>query len=51
MHFALLRKYAHALGLDDLSMGMSGDFEKAIALGATYIRVGTGVFGERDYDL
>jgi len=51
VHFALLRKYAHALGLDDLSMGMSGDFEKAIALGATYIRVGTGVFGERDYDL
>lgn len=51
VHFALLQKYAARLGLPDLSMGMSGDFEKAIPLGATYVRVGTGVFGARDYDL
>lgn len=48
VHFALLQKYAKELGLADLSMGMSGDFEKAIPLGATYVRVGTGVFGERN---
>lgn len=47
LHFALLKKYRDALGLPFLSMGMSSDFEKAIALGATHIRVGTGVFGER----
>ncbi|MCB1720300.1 MAG: YggS family pyridoxal phosphate-dependent enzyme [Alphaproteobacteria bacterium] len=47
LHFALLKKYADSLGLSQLSMGMSADFEKAIALGATYVRVGTGVFGER----
>ncbi len=47
LHFALLQKYAAQLGLKDLSMGMSGDFEKAIPLGATYVRVGTGVFGDR----
>ena len=49
LHFALLQKYARELGLNDLSMGMSGDFEKAIPLGATYVRVGTGVFGAREY--
>ncbi|MFK7839276.1 MAG: YggS family pyridoxal phosphate-dependent enzyme [Bdellovibrionales bacterium] len=48
VHFALLVQYAKKLGLKDLSMGMSADFEKAIALGATYVRVGTGVFGARD---
>ncbi len=48
LHFALLAKFAGELGLKHLSMGMSADFEKAIALGATYIRVGTGVFGARD---
>jgi len=47
MHFALLAKLAGALGLDELSMGMSSDFEKAIAFGATYVRVGTAIFGER----
>ncbi len=47
LHFALLKQYADELGLKQLSMGMSGDFEKAIALGATYVRVGTGVFGDR----
>ncbi len=47
LHFALLKKQADSLGLKQLSMGMSADFEKAIALGATHVRVGTGVFGER----
>lgn len=46
-HFALLAKLAGELGLEELSMGMSGDFETAIAFGATYIRVGTAIFGER----
>ena len=48
MHFALLAKIARRLGLQELSMGMSGDFEKAIAFGATYVRVGTAIFGARD---
>jgi pyridoxal phosphate enzyme (YggS family) len=47
MHFALLAKLAKKLGIRELSMGMSADFEKAIALGATYIRVGTAIFGAR----
>lgn len=47
LHFALLNKYAVELGLSHLSMGMSADFEKAIPLGATYIRIGTGIFGQR----
>jgi pyridoxal phosphate enzyme (YggS family) len=49
LHFALLKKIAHRNGLDQLSMGMSGDFEKAIAQGATHVRVGSAIFGERDY--
>lgn len=47
LHFALLAKIAARNGLRGLSMGMSGDFEKAIALGATHIRVGSAIFGER----
>ena len=47
LHFALLRKLAKENGLNHLSMGMSSDYEKAIPLGATYVRVGTGVFGCR----
>lgn len=46
-HFALLAKIASRLGLKELSMGMSGDFAKAILFGATYVRVGTAIFGER----
>jgi len=46
-HFELLADLADELGLDELSMGMSGDFTKAIACGATYVRVGTAIFGER----
>ncbi|NNU78864.1 YggS family pyridoxal phosphate-dependent enzyme [Halovulum dunhuangense] len=47
LHFALLAKFAARNGLDGLSMGMSGDFESAIALGATHVRVGSAIFGER----
>jgi len=47
MHFALLAKIAARLGLKELSMGMSGDFQKAIAFGATYVRIGTAIFGAR----
>jgi pyridoxal phosphate enzyme (YggS family) len=49
LHFALLAKMAERNGLTGLSMGMSGDFESAIALGATHIRVGSAIFGERAY--
>lgn len=47
LHFAFLRRIAERNGLSGLSMGMSGDFEKAIAFGATHIRVGSAIFGER----
>ncbi|WP_420585958.1 YggS family pyridoxal phosphate-dependent enzyme [Ruegeria sp.] len=47
LHFALLAKIAARNGLTGLSMGMSGDFEQAIALGATHVRVGSAIFGER----
>jgi pyridoxal phosphate enzyme (YggS family) len=47
MHFALLAKIAARLGIDQLSMGMSGDFARAIQFGATYVRVGTAIFGAR----
>jgi pyridoxal phosphate enzyme (YggS family) len=46
-HFALLAKIAARNGLPCLSMGMSGDFETAIALGATHVRVGSAIFGTR----
>ncbi|MCE8538556.1 YggS family pyridoxal phosphate-dependent enzyme [Ruegeria pomeroyi] len=47
LHFALLAKIAARNGLEGLSMGMSGDFESAIALGATHVRVGSAIFGDR----
>jgi pyridoxal phosphate enzyme (YggS family) len=47
MHFALLAKIAQETGVKELSMGMSGDFVRAIPFGATYVRVGTAIFGER----
>ncbi len=46
-YFALLAKLARDNGLDCLSMGMSGDFEAAVVLGATHIRVGSALFGTR----
>jgi pyridoxal phosphate enzyme (YggS family) len=49
LHFGLLRKIAHRNGLTGLSMGMSSDFKSAIAMGATHIRVGSAIFGERNY--
>jgi hypothetical protein len=47
MHFALLAKLAQRIGVKELSMGMSGDFARAIGFGATYVRVGTAIFGPR----
>lgn len=49
LHFALLAKIAKRNGVAGLSMGMSADFEKAVALGATHVRVGSAIFGARDY--
>ncbi len=51
LHFALLAKIAARNGLEGLSMGMSGDFEKAISFGATHVRVGSAIFGQRTYEL
>jgi PLP dependent protein len=48
-HFALLAEIAARNGLTGLSMGMSSDFETAIAMGATHVRVGSAIFGERAY--
>ena len=48
-HFWLLEKLTKEHGLKTISMGMSGDFETAIEIGATHIRVGSALFGERDY--
>jgi pyridoxal phosphate enzyme (YggS family) len=49
LHFALLRDIARRNGLEFLSMGMSGDFEAAVELGATHVRVGTAIFGAREH--
>ncbi|MFK5979917.1 MAG: YggS family pyridoxal phosphate-dependent enzyme [Rhizobiaceae bacterium] len=46
-HFALLRKLAEEAGVNELSMGMSGDFETAVEFGATSVRVGSAIFGGR----
>jgi pyridoxal phosphate enzyme (YggS family) len=46
-HFALLYRLARDLGVEKLSMGMSADFEQAIQLGATHVRVGSAIFGSR----
>lgn len=47
-HFAMLARLAEQLGLRQLSMGMSGDYEQAIAQGATMVRVGSAIFGARE---
>ena len=49
VHFARLRDMAARNGLAGLSMGMSADFEEAVRLGATHVRVGSAIFGARDY--
>jgi len=46
-HFGLLMKLSLELGLSELSMGMSADYEAAIQLGSTYVRVGSAIFGRR----
>ena len=48
LHFALLRELARECGLASLSMGMSDDYETAIRFGATQVRIGTAIFGERE---
>ncbi|MCV6574295.1 MAG: YggS family pyridoxal phosphate-dependent enzyme [Cohaesibacter sp.] len=50
-HFVTLADIAKRNGLDQLSMGMSGDYDKAIAKGASHVRVGSAIFGKRDYPL
>ena len=47
-HFALLAKIAARNGLTRLSMGMSADYEAAIQLGATHVRIGSAIFGQRE---
>ena len=47
LHFALLAKLAKEVGLEKLSMGMSADYETAVNLGATHVRVGSAIFGAR----
>jgi uncharacterized pyridoxal phosphate-containing UPF0001 family protein len=47
-HFALLAKIAARNGLSQVSMGMSGDYETAVQLGATHVRVGSALFGARE---
>ena len=49
LHFAYLKKIAERNGIKELSMGMSGDYDAAIGMGATYVRVGSAIFGARDY--
>jgi pyridoxal phosphate enzyme (YggS family) len=49
IHFAFLEKLAAENGLSQLSMGMSDDYETAVPFGATYVRVGSAIFGTRDY--
>ncbi|MCP4028417.1 MAG: YggS family pyridoxal phosphate-dependent enzyme, partial [Sphingomonas sp.] len=46
-YFALLAKLARDHDLDGLSMGMSGDYETAVMLGATHVRIGSALFGAR----
>ncbi|MBD1546533.1 YggS family pyridoxal phosphate-dependent enzyme [Roseibium aggregatum] len=48
-YFALLRKIAERNGLTQLSMGMSSDYATAVSFGATHVRVGSAIFGHRDY--
>ena len=48
-HFALLAKIAERNGVSDLSMGMSADYETGVRFGATHVRVGSAIFGSRDY--
>lgn len=48
LHFSLLAKLADEAGVQGLSMGMSGDYEKAVRFGASWVRVGTAIFGSRN---
>ena len=48
IHFCILRELANKYKLNDLSMGMSMDYEKAIKFGSTYLRIGSSFFGQRN---
>ena len=48
-YFEKMKKYKESLGLKVLSMGMTNDYKIALESDANYIRIGTGIFGERDY--
>ena len=48
-YFEKMKKYKEALGLEVLSMGMTNDYQVALESDSNYIRIGTGIFGERDY--
>ena len=48
VHFKFLRSLAKKTGLNELSMGMSSDYEKAIKNGSTFVRIGTAIFGRRE---
>ncbi len=45
----IIHKNIDNVCMKELSMGMTGDYEVAVTEGATYIRIGTGIFGEREY--
>ena len=45
----IIHKNIDNVSMEELSMGMTGDYEAAVMEGATYIRIGTGIFGERKY--
>ena len=49
-YFEILKKTSEKLNLKDLSMGMSSDYENAILKGSTYLRLGTVIFGERNFN-
>ena len=51
MSFDISNKYIDNVNMDILSMGMTGDYEVAVEEGATLVRVGTGIFGERNYSI
>ena len=51
LHLRIIRKIIDNVDMDELSMGMTGDYEVAIEEGATMVRVGTGIFGERNYQI
>jgi len=48
-YFQILKKYSEKLKIKELSMGMSSDYENAVINGSTFLRLGTAIFGQRDF--